>query len=311
MLTLDRRALLTVAALTAALALGGCGGGSGMSEPDGRLVFARGRYPDTELYTARPDGSDLRRVAALSGHQYSPRWSPDGSLIAFGSTHEPTHGLFIIRPNGTGLRRVTNAGMTTTHGVWGITWSPDGRWLVYGHWQTYSYSILRRVGLDGSGPTTVVDIGGESAWPDISWRDGRLVFSRQRGSWSPSEVLKVAPPSLAPPYTDVFTDYGCARECRWSPSSDDIILAHSPGGWAYENFDIFVIRSDGSNRRRLTNDNVQDADPCFSPDGSRIVWARANGAGAADLWMMNSDGTAKTAIPGLTECGQPDWSRPR
>jgi Tol biopolymer transport system component len=53
-----------------------------------------------------------------------PRWAPSGDLIAFVSY--PTGELRVVRPDGTGLRTV-GPGFRTSGGV---SWSPDGAWLV-------------------------------------------------------------------------------------------------------------------------------------------------------------------------------------
>lgn len=50
------------------------------------------------------------------------------------------------------------------------------------------------------------------------------------------------------------------------------------------------MNSDGSNVKRLTNDPGKDVQPCWSPDGERIVWA-SNRTGDWDIWTMDADGT--------------------
>ncbi len=47
--------------------------------PDGRwVVFSSGRSGDVELWIARPDGSDLRRLTEKVGADWLPRWLPPG-----------------------------------------------------------------------------------------------------------------------------------------------------------------------------------------------------------------------------------------
>jgi Tol biopolymer transport system component len=55
--------------------------------------------------------------------------------------------------------------------------------------------------------------------------------------------------------------------------------------------EIYIMRADGSQLRRLTNVNGYDGGPFFSPDGKRIVWRRFDEQGLiADVWTMNLDG---------------------
>lgn len=57
-----------------------------------------------------------------------PRWSPDGTLIAF----SPAEGdIYVVRPDGTGRRRITSADEPDRPGgTSGPEWSPDGTKLA-------------------------------------------------------------------------------------------------------------------------------------------------------------------------------------
>ena len=58
--------------------------------------------------------------------------------------------------------------------------------------------------------------------------------------------------------------------------------------------DIFTINSDTTgNEQQLTTHGRAEADPAYSPDGSKIAFARNDGAGPDyDLWIMTVDGRA-------------------
>ena len=82
--------------------------------PDGRvLAFERHlRGPSWRglgIWTIRPDGRRLRRVAA---HGDDPAFSPDGRWLAFVGPWSGNQELFKVRRNGRGLVRVT-----TTYGI--------------------------------------------------------------------------------------------------------------------------------------------------------------------------------------------------
>jgi len=71
------------------------------------------------------------------------------------------------------------------------------------------------------------------------------------------------------------------------------------------NEDIWVVRDDGSGLHRLTNDPAYEYSPAWSPDGSRIAFAR-NG----DVWVMHADGSgAHRLTSGPGRDGQVTWSR--
>ena len=61
--------------------------------------------------------------------------------------------------------------------------------------------------------------------------------------------------------------------------------------------EIYIMRADGSDQRRLTDVIGYDGGPFFSPDGTRIVWRRFDAQGLiADVWTMRPDGTDATQI---------------
>jgi Tol biopolymer transport system component len=56
--------------------------------------------------------------------------------------------------------------------------------------------------------------------------------------------------------------------------------------------EIYIMKADGSNPKRLTNVPGYDGGPFFTTDGQRIVWRRFDEQGLiADVWTMKLDGT--------------------
>ena len=98
--------------------------------PDGqRLSFTRGGrgdldWPNTEIWTVRRDGTDLRRL----GHGGDARWSPDGTKLAFDAPTARSQGdLFVMNADGTNRRQL----LATRKLEAAAGWSPDGRTLVF------------------------------------------------------------------------------------------------------------------------------------------------------------------------------------
>jgi Tol biopolymer transport system component len=70
--------------------------------------------------------------------------------------------------------------------------------------------------------------------------------------------------------------------------------------------EIYIMRADGSDQRRLTHVPGYDGGPFFSPDGTRIVWRRFDEQGLiANVWTMRLDGTDQRQV---TDFGAMSWA---
>jgi len=79
-------------------------------------------------------------------------------------------------------------------------------------------------------------------------------------------------------------------------------LAEDPSYFA----EIYIMRADGSDQKRLTNVPGYDGGPFFTQDGKRILWRRFDESGLiADVWTMNPDGTDPKQI---TDFGSMSWA---
>lgn len=87
--------------------------------PDGRLLlFVR----ETGLFTMSPDGSHVNPL--IGGAWSSPRWSPDGSRIAFDDFRD----VYVLNlASQSKLRRMTPNPGPDHH----ASWSPDGKRIAY------------------------------------------------------------------------------------------------------------------------------------------------------------------------------------
>ncbi|SPE39005.1 hypothetical protein SBA3_3000035 [Candidatus Sulfopaludibacter sp. SbA3] len=75
--------------------------------------------------TMASGGSPRRRITTDPGADDFPAWSPDGSTIAF---VRENRSLMLVTPLGTNERRVTSAYDSK------LSWSPDGRRIVFADW---------------------------------------------------------------------------------------------------------------------------------------------------------------------------------
>jgi Tol biopolymer transport system component len=54
--------------------------------------------------------------------------------------------------------------------------------------------------------------------------------------------------------------------------------------------DVFIMRTDGTSRRQLTDDIYKDRNPRWSPDGKKLGFM-SNRSGTYQIWIINTDGS--------------------
>ena len=84
-----------------------------------------------------------------------------------------------------------------------------------------------------------------------------------------------------------LTDSAGYRSPSWSPDGRHIAYVSQRG--SYGKAEIYVMDSDGSNSRRLTDHPEQVESPSWSPDGQHIAFVSQRGT--SDIYVMDSDGS--------------------
>jgi hypothetical protein len=182
-----------------------------------RIVFTAGPVGPRRgqsLQTMRPDGTDLKTITPQGDydHFFTPKWSPDGTKIAFSSdrgeppskrcgtaTRSCDFDIYVVDADGTNLRQLTHGSGAEQ----GPTWSPDGRQIAYtAELGEFACRIAREAGrqclddlmimdADGGNPRSV-DRKTSTTDPRLpAWSpDGKLIaYQAMKGSDPQIEVI--------------------------------------------------------------------------------------------------------------------------
>lgn len=75
-----------------------------------------------------------------------------------------------------------------------------------------------------------------------------------------------------------------------------------------DQWEIYVMNTDGTNQQRLTNNSTISTDPAWSPDGTKIAFISYKGSNR-EIYVINADGTnQKRLTDNLAYDQHPVWS---
>ncbi len=149
--------------------------------------------------------------------------------------------------------------------------------------------LLALMVLAGRGMTA------KAAYPG---QNGKIIFSRPGGGFITVDANGENETELAAEGSNPV----------WSP--DGTRIAYEKWRWtgSTSTTDIVVVDADGRNPVQLTNTDVMDYNPSWSPDGRKIAFQTWDPDLGSRIWVMNADGTKKTALTGYENDRSPAWS---
>jgi TolB protein len=266
-----------------------------------QIAFVSGRSGNKEIWAMDYDGANQHKLTSLHSIALTPRWSPDGTRIAF--TCYPTAGSILSAQicvySDETSRMLSWPHFRGTNSA--PAWSPDGTKIMF------MSSMLGNPELfiaeaDGSHPRRLTHSTGadtSAAWNPktgqqvafVSDRDGlpQLYTMDADGS----DVAKIALP-----------DMGYVIDPAWSPNGQ--LLAFSwrrPSG----NYDLYVMDIASHALVELTRDAGRNERPSWAPDGRHIVFESTR-TGTRQIWSMLADGTSPRQLTTDGQNESPNWS---
>ncbi len=258
--------------------------------PDGKQI-AFGRWDnnstETSLFIVNADGTNERKLASLLGNRFisgSCSWSPDGKVIACGvgndesAEHHQTVATIMVA-DGT-LRELSEY---KWDGIDSVVWLSDMSGIIFSAddtgggegisklWEmSYPAGESRRLTQDLTDYSRITITG-----------DGKTLVAVESESSNGVWVSPNADPNLAKQITTHKDN--AARGIAWTPDERIVYVSMMSG-----KTEVWVMNSDGTNAKQLTNDGRIKYTPVVSADGRYIVYGTSQGG--AGLWRIDIDG---------------------
>lgn len=208
--------------------------------PDFSNGYVWAVYPSFDIFTANPDGSDLKQLTNIRGYDAETTITLDGKKLVFTSMRSGDLDIYSMDANGMNVRRLTyELGYDG-----GPFWSYDGKQIVYRAYhpktdkEKADYTELLKQNLIR--PTTL------EIW--VMNADGshkRQVTSNGKANFGP----------------------------YFFPDGKRVIFASNMDDPRGRNFDLYKINTDGTGLERITFNDTFDGFPMFSRDGKKLVFA--------------------------------------
>ena len=251
------------------------------------------------VHTERDFLSRVRRLTVEGRRAGEGYWSPDGTRLVFQSEREPGnpfYQIYVVDLTSGDTKRISNGVGKTT-------------------------CAFFRPGSDE------IEFASTHADPKSKqFQDDELAFrasgKERRYSWDYDPEMDIyAYSEKTGAMKRLTTARGYDAEGSYSPDGQLIVFSSMRSAYDHQLNDaenkslqenpsniaeIYTMRADGSEQKRLTTVFGYDGGPFFTPDGKKIVWRRFDEQGLiADIWTMNVDGSDQKQI---TTFGSMSWA---
>ncbi len=267
--------------------------------PDGRQIAYVRRTNDimtdkavSSIWLVDVASGNETPLVTGEGTHVSPRWSPDGSRLAYISTQSGGGPELHVRWMDSGV----SANITALpESPSGISWSPDGSQIAYtarvpGEGLTLGKAPAKPEGAEWGKPLQIID---------------RVTYRIDGGTYlkpGTTQLFIVSATGGAPRQL-TFGEYSNGGAVEWSPDGKALYFsANRNENWELEAYGTEIYRLDiaSGDLAQLTTRDGEDRSPQVSPDGRQIAYLGFDDMGNAfdqtNLYVMNADGSGSRQL---------------
>jgi TolB protein len=260
------------------------------------LVFSGKSGRAKEIYISDYDGAMLKQITHHNSISIKPKFSPDGTKIAYMSYKDRYPFIYIYdRNSGKSVPFSTHVGLNSAP-----TWAPNGNTLALclskdGNTEIYSKNI------DGSNVRRLTRDRGSDTSPVFSPDGRKIAFVSDRSGRPQIYTMNVDGSGV----TRLSYQGGSSYDPAWSPDGRMLAYVVEKNG---EGFELYVMNQDGSGARAYTSSRGYNESPSWAPDSRHVIFASSR-QGRKQLHTVTLETGVVKQVEGIShlDCEGPSW----